>query len=299
MNLDHLRAFCVAVEHGGFARAADKLSVQRAAVSKSVKRLEESLGVRLLERSSRAFRTTEAGRSLYERGRALLESSERLAEEVRAARGQVRGELRVAATVDIGTALCREVLPGLQRAHPGLKLSLALSYELEDLLTDDIDVALRVGARGGPNLVGLKLGTLRRGLFASRAYLEARGVPQGPEELGQHSLLGFKARHRDKLVWSLTRGGQAHEIAVEGGFCATNFQALCQAAAGGLGIAALPEDFLREPIRAAGLLKVLPDWSLPRADVTAVYPSRALKPAKLDAFLEAVRGADLFRAGPP
>ena len=67
------------------------------------------------------------------------------------------------------------------------------------------------------------------------------------------------------------------------------------AAGSGLGIAVLPETLLQGDINKLRLARVLPEWSFPSATIKALYPSRELKPAKLEVFLEALRSNPSFK----
>jgi len=65
--LNALRAFEAAARRGGFAAAAEELSVTPAAVGQQVRHLEELLGVKLFERDGRKLTLTERGAAGLER----------------------------------------------------------------------------------------------------------------------------------------------------------------------------------------------------------------------------------------
>ena len=62
MNLNDAVIFVRCVEHGGFAAASRALGVAKSTLSKRLGELEAELGVRLVNRTSRSFTVTEAGR---------------------------------------------------------------------------------------------------------------------------------------------------------------------------------------------------------------------------------------------
>lgn len=286
MEIEHIEAFCAVAEAGGFTRASRSLGVEKAAVSKIVKKLEGELGIRLFERSTRTVRLTEAGAAFLARGKLLVEESRKLIEDVRGLKREVRGELRIAATVDLGVTLCRTVLPKFVAANPEVKISMSLSYEYSDLFAEKIDVALRIGHPNSSNLMAIKIGASPRGLFASSRYLKAHGKLRHPRDLASHSLLAFRTYEREETSWVLEREGEKLEVPLVGSLSVQNFQVLCEAAGAGMGVTMLPELFYEHQIRAARLVRVLPEWKLPTGEIFAVYPSRELKPAKLEAFLE-------------
>jgi DNA-binding transcriptional LysR family regulator len=65
-NLDGVAVFVEVVEAGGFARAAERLTLTRSAVGKTIARMETRLGVRLFHRTTRNQHLTEDGQIYYE-----------------------------------------------------------------------------------------------------------------------------------------------------------------------------------------------------------------------------------------
>jgi len=115
-----------------------------------------------------------------------------------------------------------------------------------------------------------------------------------PRDFKSHSLLAFRTFGREGSSWILKRGSETIEIEVGvGALSVENFQALSEAAIAGMGITLLPELFFQLPIIQGKLVRVLPDWKLPTSDILAVYPSKEMKPAKLEAFLEFLKNSPL------
>jgi DNA-binding transcriptional LysR family regulator len=67
LDLNQIATLVAVVEAQSFTVAARRLAVPVSTVSRSVSRLEAELGVRLIERTTRALRLTDAGRSYHER----------------------------------------------------------------------------------------------------------------------------------------------------------------------------------------------------------------------------------------
>lgn len=68
-----LRAFSAAAERESFRLAAEDLFLTASAVSHQIKQLESVLGIRLFARTSRYLRLTDAGRTLYDDLKPILE----------------------------------------------------------------------------------------------------------------------------------------------------------------------------------------------------------------------------------
>ena len=71
-RLDEFAIFVRIVEEGSLARAAQRLRRSAPAVTRALAALEDRIGVRLIDRTTRRLAPTEAGRSLYERARAVV-----------------------------------------------------------------------------------------------------------------------------------------------------------------------------------------------------------------------------------
>lgn len=101
MNFEHLKIFVSVVDSGGFTKAAEALYISHSTTSRAVSALEDSLGVRLLDRNSRSFSLTAAGRLVYEEGARLLRAAVELERQAAEAGDGAEGSLR-AAVVPMG-----------------------------------------------------------------------------------------------------------------------------------------------------------------------------------------------------
>jgi len=125
MNLQQLRYFLAAAEHGSFSAAAAELHLAQPSLSEQVRRLEDELGAPLFQRLGRGVALTEAGRALRPHAIAALE-------EVEAARSAVAGvnALR-GGTAAFGLhgiahyyGLDAELVVEFRRAHPDVSVRL-------------------------------------------------------------------------------------------------------------------------------------------------------------------------------
>lgn len=133
------------VRHGGFTRAAEALHVAQPAVSAQIRRLERELDAQLLERSTRRVSVTHAGEVFLARVRAALAELDAARADLADMREVVRGEVRVGATLVLGSLDLPGVLARFRRRHPGVALSLrtGLIAELRAQLdAGELDVVL-------------------------------------------------------------------------------------------------------------------------------------------------------------
>ncbi len=127
MDTRQLATFCAVVERASFSQAAERLGVTQPAVSLQVRALEERVGQQLLDRSGRRVAPTEAGRRLYRSARRILELEEQLLEDIAALEtGALTGTLALGASTGPGAHLVPLLLCEFQRAHPDLRVALAI-----------------------------------------------------------------------------------------------------------------------------------------------------------------------------
>ena len=142
LDLTLLRTFLEVVDSGGFALAADALSLTPSAISGHIKRLEVLAGATLLDRTTRSFEVTPAGETLYAYARNIVD----LEREARARLSgtRLKGRLRIGSSEDFAGAWLAEVLQAFHRGHP------EASIELKVGVTADL---LRQQARGKLDVV--------------------------------------------------------------------------------------------------------------------------------------------------
>jgi DNA-binding transcriptional LysR family regulator len=295
-----LKAFCLVAASGGFSPAARQLGVATSSVTRLVDALEARLGAVLLNRSTRSVTLTDTGRSYYEEARRVLEQLDAADDAVAGQGGDVKGVLRVAAPVSFATLHIAPILPELRARYPRLVLNLRLSDEAARLVDESIDVAIRIGRiEPDSTLVARRLGSHRRLLCASPAYLASRGMPILPPDLAHHDCLQLAERR----VWRMRRlegEGEAEEISIDAVLQANSAELLRQAALAGLGVAMLAHWLVRDDVAAGRLVPVLPAWEANPGpmDVAlhALYQTNRRGSHKIRAFVDLL-AAHLARSG--
>ena len=288
MNLDDLRAFVAVVQTGSFTAAARKLDRDKARLSRLVSGLERELGARLLERSTRALRLTEIGRSVYERSQGIVGASDDLQQFTRSLQSEPQGVLKLSCNVDFGLIAANAWIAGVLRRWPRMSVDVDYSTRRVDLIHEGFDLALRIGALDDSRLAARTLGEMHYGLFASPDYLVRTSVPRSPDDLGGHALLLF-ATSVGRADWALrpAGGGETVRIARAGRVRSGSITLLYETCLAGLGIARLPLPLaVRAP--AGRLVPVLRDWKHLPATVSAVFPSNRFLAPKVRAFIDHV-----------
>jgi DNA-binding transcriptional LysR family regulator len=280
-----MEVFARVIESGSFSAAARKLDLTPSAIAKLVSRLEARLGVRLLHRTTRSLKATAEGEAFYERATAILADLEE-AESAVAAKGVPRGRLRVTASVQFGNGVLVPLLPEFLARHRGIAVDLNLTDDVVDILMERTDVAIRHGPLRDSGLTARKLGTSRRVIVASPAYLRRRGRPRRPEDLVAHNCLNFNFR-LSSYDWPFQGGTDRRSMAVAGNLKANNGESLRQLALAGLGIARLGHFHLASDLKAKRLVQLLQEFDASEAEeIHAVFVGRGHMPLRVRAFID-------------
>lgn len=285
-KLSVMHAFRRIVERGSFARAAEDLGVSPALLSREIKLLEKSLGSTLLTRTTRSMSLTDAGRLYFDEAIGILDTVKQVETRIREGAGAVRGHLKVNAPSSFGQAVIAPILPGFLDAYPDLRLTLSLDDRVVDMVEGGFDLSIRVRTEmPDSTLVARKIGTVRQRIFASPTYLGKAGVPQSPEELSDHRVVGFLLA--DHLTtWNLCGPTGTTVINLDPPVRVGNSLVLRDLLIAGHGIGTLP-DFISAPAEARGeLVCILPQWELPAPEIFAVTASRLGMDARVKAFLD-------------
>lgn len=289
MSSDRFRAisvFAKVVELGGFARAADKLDLSTSAVSRAVSELEARLGARLLNRTTRRVSLTEAGRVFHEKCVQLIADLEEAEALATLSAVRPRGTIRLTCSINFGMRHLACAIGAFQRDHPEVLFDVNLADRFVDLIEEGLDLAIRIGELGNPNLVARRIGAMRLIACASPAYLKRHGTPKHPQELARHNCLSYEYAPA-KGVWRFHgKDGSEHRVKTSGSVHANNGDMLAAIAAEGVGISYEP-DFIVGPYLADGrLVPILKSYASPQLDIYAVYPSRRHLSAKVRMFVD-------------
>lgn len=289
VQLGSIELFCKAAEVGSFTAAAEALGVTPAAVSRSIARLEQRLGVRLFVRSTRSIRLTGDG-ELYRTE--CQQALEQIAEAERAITGHQRtpsGLLRISVPTTYAHHRLLPLLPAFNAAYPGVALELNISNRNVDLVDDGYDLVIRLGEPQDSRLIARKLEDATLGLFASPAYLQARGMPQQLDDLAHHDCIQFILPSTGRPLPWLLRDAQGSVI--EHAFKASRqvhedvLGVVTWARAGG-GISQIYHFIAEESVRRGELVEVLPQLAGATRPFSILYPQNRHLSARVRAFVE-------------
>lgn len=291
--MDRLHAMSVfvrVVETGSFSRAAREFSVTQPTVTKLVAAIEARLKVRLLNRNTRGVSVTESGALYYEKCKIIVRETEEADNIVRLRQSQAQGMLRIGTSVAFGRRVIVPLALDFMKRHPQVQLDLSFEDRYTDLVSQGLDVAVRMGKLADSNLGARYLGANPWVMVAAPRYLKKYGTPKKPRDLSGHAALIYSSVLGDDVWRLISSKGEAVTVPVAGRLRSNNLSAVLAAARNGLGIAAMPRYVAADSLASGQVLEVLADHSLPEQEIHAVFPSPKLVPGKVQAFVAYLQG---------
>ena len=297
-RLQAMKTFVRVVEAGSFSAVASEANTTQGAVSKQVAGLERELGAKLLTRTTRSLALTEDGERYFEQARRLVAEIAEAEASLRRGEQQLKGWLRVAASVGFGRLKLMPLVRSFLQAHSGVKIDLRLNDGFVDLVEQGIDVAVRIGELPDSSLIAKRIGSSQRLLVAHVDYLKSlpKNIkrPKNPSDLAAHNCLVY-TELATKNAWTFTAGvgasetaGTTRTIRVEGNLQTNSSEVMRASVLAGMGLGYSPDWLFSQELRSGEVTRILPDWSAPVLPIHLVSPRERRHSAKVKAFAEHV-----------
>lgn len=292
-------------QHGSLVMAARALRVAPSAVTKRLAALEARLGLRLFQRTTRRVSPTAEGDTLCERAVHLLRAFDEVETELRERQAEPAGPIRIAATFGFGRLWVGPALAAFQARHPGIQVQLQLTERLPDLAVDGFDGAIwlwNAPSERAAEWVSRRLASNQRVLVASPAYIERHGAPRTLPDLASHACLvvrendGGPGQRFDH--WRLQRTGEAqvNHVPVSGPLSSNSGELVRDWCLAGHGLMLRSLWDIAPQLASGELLRVLPCYAMPDADVHWLAPYRPQTPRRIRLLTEFL--VDSFRDEP-
>jgi DNA-binding transcriptional LysR family regulator len=261
---DDQRIFLAVLEEGSLSAAARRLGLSHPTVRIRIEALEAKLGTVLFTRSVNGLAPTETAESLRAPARAMAMAADLFVRQASAPEGELAGTVRVSVPEFMGIEVVPAMLATLRLDHPAIAIELSLSNAPADLLAQEVDVAVRTIAPKQEALLARKVASIPLGLFASRDYVERRGMPASLADLAAHDVIG-PDRNRSDLALVEKFGDVLSRSRLV--LRTDSHPAQIAAARAGVGIAVAQ---VPAGERDPGLLRILPDFEPARIETWIV-----------------------------
>jgi DNA-binding transcriptional LysR family regulator len=269
MKLDLIQTFVEVVRAGGFTAAARHTQMPRSTVSLQVKMLEEALGVRLLKRSTRSLALTDEGQRLYARASGAVDDLVQVFDDVQARDDTLSGLIRLTIPADFPTALLASAITSFSETHPSIRFQIISTNAVLDLVQDNIDIAIRVGASPAQTAIERRLLDIEWGFYAGTSWLERNARPDTIRDV--QNFISPPPTLRAYLEKHVLRGAAlpSPSIEVDSHSIARDLMVT------GFGVALLPEGLCREAVSSGHAALLLPQIALHPTRLNLTFPNRA------------------------
>lgn len=274
-----LRVFERIIRLGSLTEAAHDLDLSLAVVSKRLSKLEQQLGCKLIHRNTRKLTISEEGRQLSQYTQRIIAELENAEEALSQSQTQLSGPLKITAPNSFGHRHLLPLLARFNKTYPEVGFELQLSDQVEDLIGESIDIAIRYGELPDSRLVARRLLDNQRILCAAPHYLQQHGTPETLNDLQQHHCIVFSSQKQTEWRFNdatisinpTTRcndGEAAHKLALQG-----------------MGIVMKSYWDVAEDLKTERLKQVLADQAWIDAPISVVYLRNPHQPPRLRRFI--------------
>ncbi len=285
-KFEEMQAFVKTVETASLSEAARELNVSPSAISKQIKNLENRLGARLIQRTTRTLALTEPGKSFYEQSVAIITQVDRAETGVHELQDEPQGTLRISASADFSRLHLSSAIANFAKQYPGLRLEWNFTDRTIDLITENYDVAIRIGALPDSTMIAHKLSPCRHVVCASPQYLKDNGSPAVPDELREHECIGYEYRMDTRLGWHFEVDKRPQTVHVNGRLRTNTGWMIRELMLAHLGIGLVPTFMVADDLRAGKLVALLDNYLRADTAIYVVYMSRAHLSAKVRVFID-------------
>lgn len=285
-TLTRIRAFIDVVDAEGFSAAARKLGRSKALLSKYVRELEDELGALLLNRTTRQFSLTEAGKTYYRSASEILKEIDELADLVRENNTDLKGRLKVSVPRTFVDADVGHCLIDFAKLHPDLSLEIMAEDRFVDLVEEGFDLAIRVTKLEDSGLIARKITDFGLNICATPEFIARHKGLEHPTALANVPCLIDSNSRRKGVLRFFEPDGSSFSVQVSGPIEVNSPTATLRGALAGLGVALLPDFVARKHIENGELIVLFQDFLPSDRGIYAVYPHRRHLPAKVRTFVD-------------
>lgn len=204
-----IRSFLAVLDAGTLSGAAAATGISQPTLGRHVDELEALTGLVLFERGRSGMRPTQNALALAEEARAMQAGAVAFAMAASGRDTTVEGTIRITASEVVSTYLLPEILVALAEEEPALEIELVASDSVQNLLSRDADIAVRMVRPVQNDLIVRKVNEAAMAAYAHHDYLAKHGTPQSFDDLSSHRVIGQD--RGDLILRGMARLGMAYD----------------------------------------------------------------------------------------
>ena len=291
-NINDLPAFVAVADLGGISAAARHMGLPKSSVSRVITRLEDDVGLQLFLRGSRALRLTPDGTQFYRHAQRILEQVETATAELAGLRETPRGELTVALPMAFSREIVAPHLVGFRALYPDIRLDIRIGSTRPDLLRDQIDLAVIVGAAPDSDLMQQRL--IDTPLIWIASPQIAATLPSSFQAGRTGEMIAVaETRYAGDAINVTTPEGGAEQVMIDPSRLVQVNDPLIvrDMVATGCGLSFAPMIYCEAELADGSLVRLYPDCHIRReSSLSLLFPGHRLLPLKTRVFIDFLKG---------
>lgn len=292
--LEDTAIFAAIISTGGLAKAAQKLNISNGLVSRRLAALEKQLGVTLIKRTTRQLALTPEGELFWQHAKRIQQEMDSALCTIHALSDRPTGHIRISAPPHFGRHYLSPILNEFMGQFEDITIELFLTNKRMDPIEHNIDLLIRgVGYLQhhlpDSNMISRLLMKSKNRLYASKEYLIKHGVPQTPDDLTNHRILGqgFFDETVTEETWTYWMKGKEMHVSLVPIYLTNDMECRITACLAGRGILKYA-DMIQQNclVREAPLVKVLENVDWGEMSIYAVYSQQQALPVRTRLLLD-------------
>lgn len=278
--------FILLCAEGNLSNAAKALDISSAAASKRLAQIEKGMGCQLVIRSTRAMSLTSNGKLYLEYAQKISREMGNMRRAIHQQSTGAEGTIRINAPFGFGRKYMADAISQFVHKYPKIDCQLYLSDHPVNLIERSFDICIRFGNLPDSTLHARKLVTHQRWLCAAPRYLKTAGTPQHPRELPHYNCIFLRQNDDTYGNWTFIKDNEHHHVKVAGTLSANDGETVLKWTLQGLGVTVRAEWDVFKHVTSGRLVRLLPDFALPNADIYAVYPYSQYTPIRIRLLID-------------
>jgi DNA-binding transcriptional LysR family regulator len=166
-----------------------------------------------------------------------------------------------------------------------MKVSALFLDRIVNLIEEGLDVGIRIGELPDSTMKAIGVGSVRRVVCASPAYIKEHGMPNVPEDLGNHVIVAARPPAQS-IEWKFSQGKNTLSVRLKPRLCVTSNDAAVEAALQGFGLTRLLSYQIAPHLASRQLKIVLPGFEPPRLPIHVIHREGRDASAKVRTFVD-------------
>ncbi len=288
-RLPALLIFAEVAKQKSFTLAAKQVGMSKSAISQQLKRLEDDIGQQLLSRHTRGMSLTAAGEKLLGRCELLRDQVELAIQELDSSKEAPSGTFALTIPHSCEKDVVVPALSQLCKEFPLIQPQIHVTDSAQDLIQNNLDVAIYGGELKDSNYRSLPLGSANEIFCASPAYVQKHGLPSQLHQLKEHRLIATSWQKSPLAVYNNDDLTEKIDLNVNFFVNTNTLPNALEMAQQDMGIVLLPEFTIQSALVGGQLVRILPGiqgWQWP---FYMVHRFQRDKPIHITRFYQLVK----------